>query len=218
MGETKARRMALLKQAGCYLVFVGYESLNDETLREYTKGGRQSFNLIDASVKEFHKHGILVHGMFVIGADADRPGTAMRTVKWAEQQKLDSLQMLPICPLPGTPLLTRLESKGRVFKSFDDELGGEYIPYGAGNYVLYEPEQMTAIELQEELMDAYFRFYSTPNLLRASLKIVTEGAIRPALFQFLGRRLSRKAAPEVVRHIRWLGDRRSQARELRRAS
>jgi hypothetical protein len=47
---------------------------------------------------------------------------------------------------------------------------------------------------------------------------VTEGAIRPALFQFLGRRLSRKAAPEVVRHIRWLGDRRSQARELRRAS
>ena len=210
--------MALLKKAGCYLVFVGYESLNDETLREYTKGGRQSFNLIDASVKEFHKHGILVHGMFVIGADADLPRTAMRTVKWAEQQKLDSLQMLPICPLPGTPLLTRLESKGRVFKSFDDELGGEYIPYGAGNYVLYEPEQMTAIELQEELMDAYFRFYSIPNLLRASLKIVTEGAIRPALFQFLGRRLSRKAAPEVHRHIRWLGDRRSQARELRRAS
>ena len=210
--------MDLLKKAGCYLVFVGYESLNDSTLAEYQKGGRQSFSLIEDSVKEFHKRGIMIHGMFVIGADADKPGTAMRTALWAEQQGLESLQMLPICPLPGTQLLARLESEGRVFKSWDDELGGEYIPYGSGNYVLYEPVQMTAVQLQQDLMAAYFRFYSASNLFRAALKILSQGAVRPAVFQMWGGRLCRAATGEVHDHIRWLRDRKPENQELRRAS
>jgi radical SAM superfamily enzyme YgiQ (UPF0313 family) len=210
--------MDLLKAAGCYLVFVGYESLNDTTLAEYQKGGRQSFNLIEDSVREFHKRGIMIHGMFVIGADADKPGTAVQTAQWAEQQGLESLQMLPICPLPGTQLLARLESEGRVFKSWDEELGGEYIPYGAGNFVLYEPAQMTAVQLQEDLMDAYLRFYSTPNLFRAALKIISQGAIRPAAFQFWGRRICRRAVEEVKQHILWLGNRQASKAELRHAS
>jgi radical SAM superfamily enzyme YgiQ (UPF0313 family) len=210
--------MDLLRDAGCYLVFVGYESLNDTTLAEYQKGGRQNFILIESSVKEFHKRGIMVHGMFVIGSDHDHRGTALRTAQWAEEQGLESLQMLPICPLPGTQLLAKLESEGRVFKAWDDDLGGEYIPYGAGNYVLYEPAQMTAIELQEDLVEAYLRFYSTPNLLRAALKVVSRGTVQPALIQMMGRRLLRGALPDVQAHMRWLNDRSAGAQELRRAS
>ena len=195
--------MDLLKAAGCYLVFVGFESINDATLVEYQKGGRQNLELIESSVREFRKRSILIHGMFVVGSDEDQPGTAVRTARWAQEHRLDSLQMLPICPLPGTQLLARLESEGRVFKSWDSDLGGAYIPYGAGNYVLYEPTRMPAIDLQEELLEAYRRFYSLPNLLRAGLKSRRYG-IRPFFFRLLGRRLCRSAEPEIRRHVEWL--------------
>lgn len=196
--------MDLLAKAGCYLVFVGFESLNESTLAEYRKGGRQTPERIETAVREFHKHRIMVHGMFVIGSDSDQPGTAMRTARWAEQLGLESLQMLPICPLPGTQLLTRLEEEGRVFKSWDEQLGGPYIPYGAGNYVLYNPRQMTPVELQKELLAAYTYFYRPRNLLRAAMKLLTQGMIRPAAFQFLGWRLSRQGSAEVREHILWL--------------
>lgn len=195
--------MDLLKKAGCYLVFVGFESLNDATLVEYQKGGRQNRELIGSSVKEFHKRRIMIHGMFVIGGDEDHPGTAVRTARWARQNRLESLQMLPLCPLPGTRLLANLQREGRVLTRWDEQLDGDHMIYGAGHLVLYEPARMTAVQLQEELMQAYFHFYDRSSVVQAALRALSRG-LRPLLFRLLGRRICRQATPEIREHIRWL--------------
>jgi radical SAM superfamily enzyme YgiQ (UPF0313 family) len=192
----------LLRDAGCYLVFVGMESLNDASLKAFKKG-RQTRVMIERAVEEFHRRRIMVHGMFVIGADDDGPGTAVRTAGWAIDQGIASLQMLPVCPLPGTEILGQLEAAERVYKRWHQEWRYEYIPYGAGNFVVIEPAQMTALQLQEELLDAYERFYSWRHAGDA-LGDVPRNGLEPLIFRLMGKQIIRHTRPEIEAHMRWL--------------
>lgn len=197
--------MDLLQAAGCYLAFVGFESINEATLRAYKKGIR-SLELLERSVGAFHDHGIMVHGMFVIGSPEDAPGTALRTADWALAHGMESLQMLPLCPLPGTETLAELEASGRVYKSWDPERMEAFIPYAAGSFVLHEPERMTAVELQQELLAAYRRFYRGRNILRALWRVGRWG-LEPVLYRAMGRYLLRRSEPQIEDHVRWLQER-----------
>ncbi|HIE09456.1 MAG TPA: B12-binding domain-containing radical SAM protein, partial [Armatimonadetes bacterium] len=68
--------LTLLRRAGLYLVYVGLEAVDPETLREYRKG--YSIEEVEESLRTFHEMGIRVHGMFVFGADSDTPETPLR--------------------------------------------------------------------------------------------------------------------------------------------
>jgi radical SAM superfamily enzyme YgiQ (UPF0313 family) len=193
--------MDLMQAAGCYLVFVGYESLNDETLKAYNKGP-QNRTQIEKSVVMFSKYNIMVHGMFVIGADTDVPGTAISTAQWAVKQGIDSLQMLPICPLPGTVTLAQFEKQNRVFKT-SSQILKKYIPYGAGNFVLFKPKNINAIDLQKELLSAYSLFYNYRHTLNTIRHIFRKG-LRPLLFRLIGCILIKKGKLEIFLHIEWL--------------
>lgn len=197
--------MDLMKAAGCYLVFVGFESLNDETLKAYNKGP-QDRSQIEKSVVEFHKYDIMVHGMFVIGADTDGPGTATSTAKWAVEHDIDSLQMLPICPLPGTVILTEFEEQNRTFKTTSPVLK-KYIPYGAGNFVLFKPKNINAIDLQKEILSAYSFFYNYRLVLNTTKQIFRKG-LRPLLFRIIGCLLIKRGKQEIYNHIEWLRNRK----------
>lgn len=206
----------LLRKAGCYLVFVGFESINEATLRAYKKGIR-SVETLERSISEFHRRGIMVHGMFVIGSGEDAPGTALRTAEWAIAHDLESLQMLPVCPLPGTAMLADLEAEQRVYKAWNPESGEVYIPYGAGSFVLHEPEKMTAIELQEELLAAYRRFYGARQVVRSVVRVWSRG-LEPFLYRAIGHHIVRQSEAEVAAHVRWLREQRLPFRASRCAS
>ncbi len=195
--------MGLLKAAGCYLVFVGFESINDATLRAFNKGN-QTRTSCEEAIRTFHGHGIMVHGMFIAGADEDLPGTALATARWAMEQQLESIQILPLCPLPGTGTLQQLDAEGRLYPSWDPLIGQSVINYGAGNFVLHEPKLLTAVQLQNEILAAHRYFYSRANVWRSALRIVPRG-LSQFLFRVLGRAIVLRAAGELQRHAAWLG-------------
>ena len=66
-----------MKRAGIYLVFIGFESVNQETLDEFNKHIIVK-ELERASNKNLKKHRIYIHGMFVLGSDYDKPGVVKR--------------------------------------------------------------------------------------------------------------------------------------------
>jgi radical SAM superfamily enzyme YgiQ (UPF0313 family) len=201
--------MGLLEAAGCYLVFVGFESINDATLRAFKKGNQTRASCADA-IRTFHRHGILVHGMFIAGADDDPPGAAMATARWAIEQKLESIQILPLTPLPGTETLEQLDAEGRVYRAWDPIVGRRVVRYGAGNFVLHEPKLLTAVQLQKEILAAYRLFYSTTNVWRSALGILPRG-LDPFVFRLLGRSILRRAAAEMEAHAAWLASARPSA-------
>ncbi len=61
--------LRLMADSGCHTVYIGFESINPKTLEEYNK--KQALEDIVNCVKTVKEHGLHIHGMFVLGADAE---------------------------------------------------------------------------------------------------------------------------------------------------
>ena len=79
----------------------------------------------------------------------------------------------------------------------------EYIPYGAGNFVLFKPKNMSAIKLQQELLTGYSIFYNYSQILKKAGDIFKKG-LRPIGFNFMGCRLIKKSRQGIRRHMEWI--------------
>ncbi len=148
--------LKILRKSGCSLLHIGFESINRETLKLYKKGTNPGSYM--KAIREFKKAGIDIHGMFVLGSDADTSETVRETVKFAKRAGLFSVQFLALTPLPGTPLFEELKRKQRIFTdrwNFYD-----------GHHVVFKPEKMSAFDLQKEIIRGTFRFYSSIEFLR----------------------------------------------------
>jgi len=77
----------LMKEAGCYMVFIGFESINPQTLLDFQK--RQTVDDIVYCVERLHRAGLHVHGMFVLGGDADDVRTVRETAHVAHHRSAE---------------------------------------------------------------------------------------------------------------------------------
>jgi hypothetical protein len=93
-----------------------------------------------------------VHGMFVIGLDADTKETIQTTVDFAIEQEIDTVQFLAITPVAGTEFFEEMDAQGRII-SYDWTLYD-------GHHVVIQPAQMTPYELQVEVFRSMLRFYA----------------------------------------------------------
>lgn len=140
----------MMSKANCRVVYVGMESINPRTLEAFNK--KQGIADIEHCIKTFHKYGIMVHGMFVLGGDNDDQATVRETADFTISAGLDTVQYLSLVPLPGTPQYEQFKSEGRL-------LSGDWRYYD-GHHVVYRPQLMNPWELQDETMKAFHRFYS----------------------------------------------------------
>jgi len=142
--------LQLMAKSGCYMVFIGLESINPATLKAYKKS--QTVEEVRESVINFHRYGMGVHGMFVFGSEEDTVQTIRDTVAFSHQIDLDSLQYLILTPIPGTPVYDDLEAQDRF-------ICRDWEKYD-GHHAVFMPKQMTAYELQMETLQAMKRFYT----------------------------------------------------------
>jgi len=170
--------LTLMKQANCYQVFVGFESINQATLEAYNK--KQSVEDIEYSIREFHRFGIKVHGMFVLGSDEDSIETVRETAAFARKHQIDTVQFMVLTPVPGTPLYDRLDKQGRIFTK-------RWELYD-GLHVVHEPAKMQPFELQKEIVRGMRQFYS----LRESLMQLARFKIYNAGFRYVGKGIVRR--------------------------
>jgi anaerobic magnesium-protoporphyrin IX monomethyl ester cyclase len=178
----------LMRRSGCELVYLGLESVSQETLDGFDKA--QTVADIEQAIKRLHDHGIRSHGMFVLGADTDDVQTVRDTVKFAMKNRIDTVMLNILTPLPGTPQFNDLEAAGRIFEK-------RWELYDA-HHVVFEPKLMTPYELQIEVMRAYMRFYS----LRTWLKYVFT-------FRFTKQLLFHSWGMVIIRN--WRHDERNKA-------
>ena len=148
--------LALMRESGCNRLALGFESVDQATLDSYAKS--QTVEDITDCISALHRHGIKCHGMFVIGADNDTARTADDTVSFAEKHGIDSLMLNVLTPGLGTKQYEMMNAGDRVFE--------ERWQFYDGQHVIFEPQNMTPVELQTGIVKGYRHFYS----LRRSLK------------------------------------------------
>jgi len=147
----------LMAAAGCENVFIGLESIYKESLHESSKFHNHSENYLDL-IHTFHKNGIMINASFVFGFDHDDSGVFERTVKFAVDAKLASINFHIVTPYPGTPLFKKLENENRI-------LTYDWNKYDTAHAV-FKPAQMSPEELEYGYKWVYKEFYSWPNILK----------------------------------------------------
>ena len=130
--------LALMRDSGCRMVYCGFESVDPATLAAYNK--HQDVETIRDAVRAFHDYGISVHGMFVLGSDADDRRTFAQTVRFTRRNRIDTVQFMMLTPCPGTAFAERIASEGRL-------LSRDWSLYD-GHFCLIQPAKMTPYELQ----------------------------------------------------------------------
>lgn len=146
----------LMKQSNCHTVYIGFESINPETLKIYNK--KQSIEDIENCIKELHLHNIGIHGMFVFGSDHDSIETIQQTVRFAKKNDLESIQFMILTPLPGTRFFFEMEQGQRL-------ISRDWSLYDA-HHVVFTPKNMSYYELQSETLKATKRFYSFGQIVK----------------------------------------------------
>lgn len=143
----------LAAASGCVSVFVGMESLSEDSLDETNKGFNQ-VRKFENQIKMFHDHGIMVNPGIVFGFDNDDESVFETAVNFLERNKVELAYFNVLTPLPGTALFERYQREGRIF----DHDWSKY----DGKHVVFKPNRMTPEQLQEGFFWANHRFYSWP--------------------------------------------------------
>ncbi|MCC6524211.1 MAG: cobalamin-dependent protein [Polyangiaceae bacterium] len=144
----------LMAESGCKALFIGFESIDEETVRHTGKRQNRPAAYRDI-IAMLHDHGISVWGSFVFGFDTDRPSVFERTVEEAIAMKLTMASFALLTPYPGTPLYARLLSEGRLtdprwWMRRDHDAGSPY----------FVPRHMSRETLRAGWVQAWTDFYS----------------------------------------------------------
>ena len=141
----------LMKRAGCYRVFFGFESGNEEVLHAFGKGGQASLQKGIEAVDMARKAGLEPDGFFMVGLSGDTEASMQDTIDYAKQVRLAAMKCGLTVPYPGTPMFRALHDARRV-KTFDWD---QYTVYNQAENIYDHPT------LEWYTIRQYFRrFYS----------------------------------------------------------
>jgi radical SAM superfamily enzyme YgiQ (UPF0313 family) len=156
----RLENIELMAASGCKALFVGFESVDEETVR-FTGKRQNRPSEYKATIDMLHDHGISVWGSFVFGFDTDDPEVFDRTVQFAVDMRLTMASFAVLTPYPGTALYKRLLAEGRLtderwWLRADHEADSPY----------YVPARMTRTQLHEGWVRAWQRFYTYGSMWR----------------------------------------------------
>lgn len=92
--------LKVLKDGGLRLFVVGYESGNEQILKNIKKG--VSVERARRFTRDCHDVGILIHGTFILGLPGETRDTIEQTIRFAQEMNPETLQVSLASPYPGT--------------------------------------------------------------------------------------------------------------------
>ena len=109
--------MNLMADAGFNNVFVGIETVDEDSLAECNKIQNTQRDLIE-NVKRIQRHGMQVQGGFILGFDNDKPSVFSNTISFIQNSGIVTAMVGMLNAPKGTKLFDRMEQEGRLIKDF----------------------------------------------------------------------------------------------------
>ncbi|HEX8475525.1 MAG TPA: radical SAM protein [Pyrinomonadaceae bacterium] len=134
--------LQLLARSGCRQILIGLESVYPASLEgiDRVNWKLKRFDKYMDSIKKIQSYGVTVNGCFIVGNDGDDKGVFEALRDFIEKSELLEAQVTILTPFPGTHLLRRLQSEGRLlYERFWDKC--------TLFDLVFEPRNMTPDEL-----------------------------------------------------------------------
>jgi hopanoid biosynthesis associated radical SAM protein HpnJ len=111
-----------MKEAGCRLLIVGYESGDPQILKNIKKGA--TIDMAQRFTADCKKLGLIVHGDYIIGLPGETPESIRRTIDFAKRLDNETIQVSIAHPYPGTEFYDYVKKNDLItIDSMTDENG-----------------------------------------------------------------------------------------------
>ena len=145
----------LMAESGAYQVSIAVESGNERVLKEIIHKPVPPKAEVKRIVDLFHKYGVQVHGLFVMGFPGEKREEIMDTLNYPFDVGFESVAFFNANPMPGSDLHKICVEKGYLKEhSRKDFKSSEIvIPKDSSDYFM-EPKELT------DLIDKYTKKYN----------------------------------------------------------
>lgn len=148
--------LKVMKEAGCRLLIVGFESGDPGILKNIKKGAtvEQAYSFM----KNCKSLGLAVHGDFIVGLPGETRETILDTIRFAEELDCETIQVSIAHPYPGTAFDEHLREHGYLTEDdITDEMGHQLpnIKY----------PDLNRQEIVEAVEYFYGRYYFRPKIV-----------------------------------------------------
>lgn len=110
--------MQEMLEAGFRKIFVGIESLDEETLLQIQKGQNAKRDLVE-TVNKLHDRGFMVNGAFIVGLDNDKHTVFQNIIDFVLETGI-VLVIINLLKAPvGTELYTKMVAENRIIRELD---------------------------------------------------------------------------------------------------
>lgn len=195
---TDYETLQAMKEAGCRLLIVGYESGDQQILKNIKKGA--TLERARQFTKDCHKLGLVVHGDFILGLPGETRDTIRNTIAFAKELDVETIQVSVAHAYPGTELYDYAVKNG--FMVGDNKMVDE----GGHQLAHIQYPGLPAEEILESVHRFYDEYYFRP---KAVFRI-----LRKAAFNSVDRKRLYKEAKtflkvRAMRH-KWVKDKREK--------
>ncbi len=166
---TDYETLKAMKEAGCRLMIVGYESGDPRILKNIKKGA--TVDMARRFTGNCKKVGIKIHGDFIVGLPGETRETIRRTIQFAKELDTETIQVSVAHPYPGTEFYDYVERNGLItIEPMTDE-GGHQLP----NITYPGLDRAELLEWVERFYsEYYFRPKAVWRIVRGALLDSTE--------------------------------------------
>jgi len=185
---TDYETLKAMKEAGCRLLIVGYESGDPGILRNIKKGA--TVEMAERFTRDCKKLGLLVHGDYIVGLPGESRESLRRTIDFAKRLDCETIQIAIAHPYPGTEFYDHAVRNNLItVDAMTDEMGHQ-LP----NVVYPGLDRAELVEWVERFFGEY---YFRPRVIwRVVRKAIWDGAERRRLYkearEYLALRSKRK--------------------------
>jgi radical SAM superfamily enzyme YgiQ (UPF0313 family) len=196
---TDYETLKAMKEAGCRLLIVGYESGDQQILKNIKKGA--TLERARQFTKDCHKLGLVVHGDFIMGLPGETHETINNTIAFAKELDVETIQVSVAHAYPGTELYDYAMKNG--FMVADSKMVDE----GGHQMAQIQYPGLPADEIMSAVHRFYDEYYFRPKAIyRILRKAVFNNVERKRLYKeaksFLKLRASRN---------KWVKEKREKA-------
>src|SRR5438309_5759639 len=185
---TSYETLKAMRDAGCRLLIVGYESGDAQILKNIKKGA--TVERARDFTRDCHKLGLVIHGDFILGLPGETRETIRNTINFAKELDVETIQVSVAHAYPGTELYDYAMKNG--FMVADTKMVDE----GGHQLAQIQYPGLPADEIMGAVHRFYDEYYFRPKAIyRILRKAAFNGVERKRLYKeaksFLKLRASR---------------------------
>lgn len=164
-----------MKKSGCEIILIGFESLNNDNLKQMNKHINILEQERDELVRRIHKAGIGIYATFIFGYDNDDENTVKEALEFAKKHNFYTAAFNHLLPFPGTKLYEQLQKENRLL--YDKWWLDENYHYGE---LSFKPKKISPEKLSKACRDARKEFSSFKTVLKRGWQAMRQTS--PALW------------------------------------